>query len=195
MIFISLGIDCGPATILNKLQLRNCSFPFDWTVTYEGVTNIIKNNFNNYFPEIYNNKYQKLNNANGILFLHNQFPNDIEQMKNRIVKFKNILEFSNEKIIFIRKSHGEHHHKEYNNIINDIDDTINLDILFKEKYPNLIYEIHLFLICGDCFVNVKYENSSSNIKIYNISRPYPTNINVTNPEYFDELCKNLYSDN
>ena len=114
MIFISLGIDCGTATILNKLKLRNISLPFDWTVTYEGVTNIIKNNFNNYFPEIYNNKYQKLNNTNGILFLHNQFPNDIEQMKNRIEKFKNILEFSNEKIIFIRKSHGEHHHKEYN---------------------------------------------------------------------------------
>ena len=37
---------------------------------------------------------------------------------------------SNEKIIFVRKSHGSHHHNEYNNVINDIDDAVKLDYYY-----------------------------------------------------------------
>lgn len=33
---------------------------------------------------------------------------------------------------------------------------------------------------------------SNNIIIHNISRPYPINVNVTNPDYFDELCKKKF---
>jgi hypothetical protein len=97
---------------------------------------------------------------------------------------------SNEKIIFVRKSHGSHHHNEYNNVINDIDDAVKLDLLLLKKYPNLIYEIHVILICDKCFTNInEYDNISNNIIIHNISRPYPINVNVTNPDYFNELCK------
>ncbi len=191
--YVSLGVDCGTANILKKLGLRNCSLPFDWVVTYEGITNIIKNNFSNYLPS-YDNKYDKLNIDSGTLFLHNNFPNDIEKMNTRIARFKNILETSNEKIIFVRKSHGSHHHTEYDNVINDIDDAINLDLLLLTKYPNLKYEIHVILICNKCFTDVIInENISNNIKIHNIARPYPININVTNPDYFDELCKKIFN--
>jgi hypothetical protein len=190
--FVSLGVDCGTANILKQLELRNRSLPFDWVVTYEGVTNIINNNFNNYLPKNDNNKYEKLNKNSGALFLHNNFPDDIEKMNKRINRFKNILETSNEKIIFVRKSHGSHHHNEYN-VTNDIDDAINLDLLLLKKYPNLIYEIHVILICDNCFTNIILnENISNNIKIHNISRPYPINVNVTNPDYFDELCKRIF---
>ena len=192
--FISLGIDCGTANILKQLGLRNHSLPFDWVVTYEGITNIINNNFTNYLPKVHDNKYKKLNINSGILFLHNKFPDDIEIMNKRIDRFKNLLETSNEKIIFVRKSHGSHHHGEYNNVINDIDDAINLDLLLLKKYPNLIYEIHVILICDKCFTNIEInENISNNIKIHNISRPYPINVNVTNPEYFNKLCKKIFS--
>lgn len=192
--FISLGVDCGTANILKQLGLRNYSLPFDWVVTYEGITNIINNNFTNYLPKDHNNKYEKLNRNSGTLFLHNNFPDDIEIMNKRIDRFKNLLETSNEKIIFVRKSHGSHHHDEYNNIINDIDDAINLDLLLLKKYPNIIYEIHLILICDNCFTNIEInENISNNIKIHNISRPYPINVNITNPDYFDELCKKIFS--
>ena len=71
------------------------------------------------------------------LFLHNNFPDDFEKMNRKIDRFKNLLETCNEKITFVRKSHGSHHHKEYNNVINDIDDAINLDLLLLKKYPNL----------------------------------------------------------
>ena len=56
--FISLGVDCGMAGILSELNLRKCSLPFDWTVTYEGVANIIKTDFTNFLPESKNNEYE-----------------------------------------------------------------------------------------------------------------------------------------
>jgi len=191
--YVSLGIDCGTANILKQLGLRNCSLPFDWVVTFEGITNIINNNFSNYLPS-YDNKYEKLNRNSGSLFLHNKFPDDIEKMNERIDRFKNLLETSNEKIIFIRKSHGIHHHDEYDNVINDIDDAINLDSLLCKKYPNLTYEIHVILICDKCFTNlIINENISNNIKIHNISRPYPIDIDITNPDYFVEFCKQNFN--
>lgn len=193
--FISLGIDCGTANILQELGLRTCSLPFDWTVTYEGITNIINNDFTNFLPKNNNNNYEKLNKSSGTLFLHNNFPNDIEKMNERINRFKNLLETRNEKIIFVRKSHGSHHHNEYDNVINDIDDSINLEQLLLKKYPNLKYEIHVILICDKCFTNVNInENISNNIKIHNIARPYPVNVNITNPYYFNELCKKIFND-
>jgi len=80
MIFISLGIDCGTANILKEIGLRNCSLPFDWVVTYEGITNIMNNNFINYIPTVCDNKYELLNTNSGTLFLHNNFPDDIEKL-------------------------------------------------------------------------------------------------------------------
>ena len=193
--FVSLGVDCGAAFILKKLGLRNCSLPFDWVVTYEGITNIINDEFTNYLPKMNDNKYEKLNRNSGTLFLHNNFPDDFEKMNRKIDRFKNLLETCNEKITFVRKSHGSHHHKEYNNVINDIDDAINLDLLLLKKYPNLTYEIHVILICDKCFTDlIVNENISNNIKVHNISRESLINVNVTNPDYcFDELCNNLFN--
>jgi hypothetical protein len=187
--YISLGIDCGTSIILKKLGLRNVSLPFDWVVSYEGITNIINDEFTNYFPKKNNNIYEKLNKNNGILFVHNNFPEDIEKINNRITRFKKILETTNEKIIFVRKSHGIHHHSEYNNVINDIDDAKRLDILLSKKYPHLKYEINVILICDRCFTNTINENVSNNIKIHNIARPYPSNVNFTNPDFFDDFCE------
>ena len=39
--YISVGVDCGPANIFNELGLRTVSLPFDWVVTYKGVAHII----------------------------------------------------------------------------------------------------------------------------------------------------------
>ena len=191
--YVSLGADCGTAIILKQLGLRTCSLPFDWVVTYEGITNIINNDFTNYLPESVNN-YEKLNKNSGTLFLHNNFPCDLEKMNKRIDTFKNLLETSNEKITFVRKSHGSHHHDEYNNVVNDIDDAVKLDLLLSKKYPKLIYEIHVILICDKCFTNININKTDSdNVIIHNISRPYPINVNVTNPVYFDELCIKIFN--
>ena len=194
--FISLGVDCGTATVFKSLNIRKVSLPFDWVVTYEGVTDIIANDFNGYLPILNNDCYEKMDKNNGVLFLHDKFPEDIEKIKRRIQRFKSLIESNNEKLIFVRKSHGEHHHREHNNIVDDIDDAINLDTLLKNKYPLLEYEINVILICDICFTNNKKDyNISENIKIHNIARPYPSNINVTNPDYFDHLCKNIFGIN
>jgi len=42
------------------------------------------------------------------------------------------------------------------------------------------------------FYNIN-EDMSNNIIIHNISRPYPINVNITNPDYFDELCKKIFT--
>ena len=192
--FISLGADCGTANTLNKLKLRTCSLPFDWVVTYEGITTIIDNDFINYLPKNYDNKYEKLNKNSGTLFLHNTFPHDIETMNKRIARFKELLETSKEKIIFVRRSHGIHHHNEYDNVKDDIIDIKNLDILLSTKYPNLIYEIHLILICNKCYTNTIINKTiSNNIKIHNILKECPINIDIKNPDYFDNLCKQIFN--
>ena len=62
---IPIGIDCGMATFLIKYKLRHISFPFDWTVTYNGVSECIDDNFN-FFTEPLNERINKYN----IYFYH-----------------------------------------------------------------------------------------------------------------------------
>ncbi len=181
--YISLGIDCGVSLLLNKLNLRSCALPFDWVVTFNGITDIINNNFIDYIPTNINktNKYN-------VLFLHDNFPDDNDKYDRRITRFKNILETNNEKIIFIRKSHGNYHTH-----INDIDDINNLDILLKNKYSNLQYEIHIILLCNYCYnINNNYSINSNNIIIHNISNCYIPEDDITIPKCFDELFNKLF---
>lgn len=188
MIIIPIGVDCGNASLFKENNLRNFSLPFDWSVTYNGVSKIIKNDFNDYIPKDNNS----LNIIDDVYFVHNEFPKDNEQMLRRINRLKSILETSNEKVVFIRKGHACHNHNEhdgrYNIIKSDIQDAEELNIVLQEKYPNLNYEIIVFLICGKCFIppnnstgterqmnssgdlsSELYNSVSKNIKIYNIS--------------------------
>lgn len=194
--FISLGADCGTANILNNLKLRGCSLPFDWVVTYEGITKIIKKEFRNYLPKSSADCADKKYLHNGVLFLHNSFPDDTIIMERRIVRFMGILKNPKEKITFIRKSHGEHHHTEYNNVINDIDDILALDVLLKSKYPMLKYEIHLILMCNKCFCGyVADKDIPETIMIHNISHHITTENSTTienDTKIFNEYCKKLF---
>jgi hypothetical protein len=175
--------------IITRSLIETCWL--DIYVSYKSYEYLKNDDFNNFLPEVCDNKYNKLN--NGVLFLHNNFPSDNQKMNNRIALFKTILERTTDKITFVRKSHGSHHHSEYKNVVNDIDDMINLNLLLSKRYPSLVYEIHIILICDKCFTGITtYKNLPTNIKIYNISRPYPVNVDVTNPYYFDELCNNIF---
>jgi hypothetical protein len=189
--FVPIGVDCGNADFLKKRNLRQISLPFDWVVTYNGVSEIIKNDFSNY---ISNNKF---NNNYDVYFMHNDFTNlnDKTTMERRINRFKHILETSNEKITFVRKGHAFHHHEEINKhknnsnciIKSDITDAKDLDLILQHKYPNLNYEIIVILVCGKCFDSKKeYISTSNNIKIYNISSPHVDN------EKYNNLCLQLF---
>jgi hypothetical protein len=49
---IPIGVDCGMAEFFKKYNLRGLSLPFNWTVTYNGVSNCIDNNFNNFIESL-----------------------------------------------------------------------------------------------------------------------------------------------
>ena len=139
---VSLGVDCGVANFLKENGLRNFSLPFDWVVSYGGVSNILKNNFSNYIPK----DNSQFNRKDNVKFIHENFPADIEKMNRRINRFLNLLNDDKE-IIFLRKGHSEHHHSESEVINDDLLDCEELYDILKENYKNLKFKIILFLVC------------------------------------------------
>jgi hypothetical protein len=182
---IPIGIDCGNADFFRQNNLRNAAFPFDWTLTYGGVSNIIKNEFIDFLPNNNNELFISKYNVN---FTHNHFPEDNEKMIRRIERFKHILENSEEKITFVRKGHAYHHHKECEQIKNDLLDAEELDFYLKSKYPNLKFEIIVILVCGSCFdSNANYTIISDDIKVYNIATP------IVDNDKYKNLCKEIFT--
>jgi len=172
MIIVPIGIDCGLAGLLKKYGLRHFSLPFDWTVSYGGVSRIIENDFYHFVPFDNNN----INNKYSINFFHNKFPQDTETMTRRCNRLLDLLNQSEHDIIFFRKGHACHHHLECNNrnlvLENDIVDAENLSLILKSKYPTLKYKIIVALVCNSCFdPNKSYNSADDNINIYNISTP------------------------
>jgi hypothetical protein len=170
------------------------AFPFDWNVSYNGVSKCFENNFANFSEQ--SNKINKYD----VFFLHD-FQNDatinsdIEKYNRRCERLINILETTNDIVIFIRKGHISRHHIEHHGqdkIANDIEDVKNLNNILQNKYPQLKYKIVLGLGCNICFNKdtiYKCDNSdnSDNIDIRGIdeycgffeyiSNTYITNIN------------------
>ena len=128
---IPIGVDCGLASLLKEHNLRTCSLPFDWVVSYGGVSKIFESHFSNYL-DITNN----LNKIYNISFVHNSFPKDNEKMQRRIERLKSLLETSTT-LTFIRKGHAPHHHPEvlkHNlTIKNEIDDANELATFLKNN--------------------------------------------------------------
>lgn len=172
MIFIPCGVDCGLAEVLKKKNLRQFSLPFDWSVSYGGISKIIKNDFKEFIP-INNNKINTIYNYS---FFHNDFPKDIEVMTRRCNRLLNLFNSASDELIFIRKGHAFHHHSEATKLClkieNDITDAENLSIVLKEKYPKLRYKIIVALVCDTCFnKDVCYSSKDTNVEIYNIATP------------------------
>lgn len=188
---IPIGVDCGMVDFLKDNNLRTCSFPFDWIVTYNGVSKCIDDNFK-FFVEPINNNFNKYD-----MHFSHDFKNidllndDKEKYIRRYKRLINILETSKEEIIFCRKGHACHHHSEhdgkYSEIINDIDDTEKLDIILQNKYPQLKYKIIVILVCGRCFKSKEtYISKSDKIQIYNIATPEANHYN------FQKLVRNIF---
>lgn len=167
MIIIPIGVDCGLATLLNKYGLRYCSFPFDWNMTYNGVSSCFNDNFKDFIPESNrSNKYDIYFNHD---FLTSSFEADIIKYHRRINRMVNILEESREEICFCRRGHSCDHHLEHDNISCEIANAEHLDSVLKTKYGTLKYKIHVMLVCTKCYDAAKtYETTSENVVIHNI---------------------------
>lgn len=194
--YISLGADCGVSEFLKKNNLRDCSLPFDWIVSYQGPTDIIRNNFEGFMPKDGGGRF--FHKESKCWFVHYSFPEDNEKMNRRIARFTEMLEKSGEDTVihFIRNTHWTSHHGEYNNHIknelqtedipqcyecnyDELENIYGLDALLKEKYPNLKYKIFLQLLCYKCYdKNQFYHSKSNNVVITNIAYENPTNERV-----------------
>jgi hypothetical protein len=173
---IPIGVDCGVADFCKKYNLRTISFPFDWNVSYNGVSKCIEDDFKSFTPPLFEriNKYD-------IYFHHDftreTFEEDSKKYTRRYERMMSFLETTEEEVIFCRKGHACHHHYEhnqkYNNIISDIEDAEKLDKILFSKYPHLNYKIITILVCGKCFdPKITYTSNSKKISIYNIVTPY-----------------------
>jgi len=182
-IFISLVYDCAIAGIIEKTKWRKFSLPFDWVVSYEGVSKVFKNDFKNFVEADSNG----MNDLYKIKFYHHKFPEDASQFERRVERIKNIMKNSKEEVIFIRKSHPKHGHDEYPNLSNDMTDMEELDKYLKNTYPNLKYKLVLILDCHKCFKKTK-ENNTPTIKIHNISDGSKTAEDIFN--IYKETAKN-----
>ena len=192
---IPIGVDCGNAYLLKKYSLRSFSFPFDWTVTYNGVSKCFDDNFLNFIPTDITNRINSYD-----IYFHHDFTKetcDIDKIKytRRIKRLINILENTNEEIIFLRKGHSCHLHDEHNgrftNIKNDIDDAKDLEIVLSKKYKNLNYKIIVILTCGKCFdPNKIYNSNSDKIDIYNIATTEISEIDTK----FEKCMRNIFID-
>jgi len=177
IMIIPIGVDCGTAMYCKKYNLRHIAFPFDWNVTYNGVSACIADDFRMFTKPLANRINQYDVYFHHDFESHDTFEQDTEKYTRRCDRLVNILATSREDIVFCRKGHAHHHHHEhdakYSNISSDIDDAEKLDAILANKYPCLRYKIIVILVCGQCFDPTKtYKSVSNNIEIYNIATPH-----------------------
>jgi hypothetical protein len=188
MIFVSIGIDCDVANFLNKYNLRKASLPFDWNVSYNGVSKCIDNDFKNFTDFAEPLSVNRINRDD--VYFHHDFlseamiPVDSDKYSRRCERLLDMLKKNNcdgssgsgsgsEQILFIRKGHMCYHHEEQNgkyaNITDDYEDAKRLNGVLRSKYPLLKYKIILLQGCTKCFKKdtVCMDDTANNIEIYN----------------------------
>ena len=177
MIIIPIGVDCGVSELLRKYNIRHLAYPFDWNVTYFGISKILENDFRDFVPN--SGESHVLNHESNVWFIHDIFPRDKSKYLRRIKRLIDLLTSTTEEVVFIRKGHWLQHHAEhkghflhqhmdYMNDFDEIKESEQLDNILKIKYPNLKYKIKLVLLCGGCFNNNEklQLTTSENIDIY-----------------------------
>jgi hypothetical protein len=131
--YIPFGFDCGVASTLRQFNLRDEAYLFDWNIiTYNGMYDIINNNFIDLFNEeylVYGNQsyFHKYNNdpnnykylmpvfniKYNILFVHDFIKNDDKNIihnkyKRRIERFINNISNNNNVILVYENTSKEY---------------------------------------------------------------------------------------
>jgi hypothetical protein len=187
---IPIGVDCGMASFLKKHNLRTEAFPFDWNVTYNGVSKCVEYDFKHFTDPLHN----RINDYD-VFFFHDfehDFEEDKEKYARRCNRFIHTLESATDDIIFCRKGHASHHHCEhagkYSNITSDIDDAERLNEVLRTKYPQLKYKIIVILVCGICFNPAEtYKSNFESIEIHSIATPKADTV------AFENCCCNIFN--
>lgn len=173
---VPIGVDCGMVEFCKKYNLRISAMPFDWAVSYNGVSKCIEDDL-----KLFSNPLENRINQYDVYF-HHDFKNDesilsdTEKYDRRCERLLHLLNTSDEDITFCRKGHACHHHNEhngkYNTIISDIEDAEKLNDVLIKKYPKLKYKIIVILVCDKCFEpTTTYKSNSELVEVYNIATP------------------------
>lgn len=168
--YIPIGVDCGVATALRKCGARQWAFPFDWTVTYNGVSACVADNFSRFMPVA----ADRINDYD-VFFMHDFLDGAASAVKyeRRISRFQELLATTDEEVVFIRRGHGNHQHLEHEgrflDIKSDIVDAGDLAGVLTARYPRLKFKVVVILVCGRCFSRQQvYKAPSALVEIHNI---------------------------
>lgn len=134
--FVPLGVDCGVATSLKQLKLRQEALPFDWVVVWSPGQMILNNDVQAYF-----------NNCN---FAHHDANNlTVRQtLQKRWNRLQNLIN-TDVKLVFVHKGHAQHHHTEKLFPGNtDVHDMHTLALWLDAHHPN--YQIWSWHCCDLC---------------------------------------------
>jgi hypothetical protein len=175
-IFVSLGVDCQFAYELRRNDLRKFNLPFDWVVTYYGISSIVENDFRRYIPKHGSNR----NDEYGVLYPHHSFPIDTGTFRRSIERFRNILQ-STDEVVFVRRGHATTHHDGSEDLtpIDDILDATRFDRYLQTLYPNLCYTIIVSISCP-CYQDQHSHEQSPRIVIHNTE------------DDFTDICAQLF---
>lgn len=182
--FISLGLNCFPSGFLKFLQLKKCSYPFDWLqlFNFSNILNILNNNYENLFNIenlILNDNCNENNELcrhkkYGKIFVHHCPKKNLDYFNRCMTRFIKIT--SLKKTIFIIRI----------DIVKDFELLYNaLKKIIKNDFKLIIFKIiniqKQYIPSND--VNVTTYKNNSNIQIFSI------NLKTTN------ACGSLIQDN
>lgn len=146
--FVSLGMNCAPATQLRKLGLRKEAYPFDWLIS-EHIESCLEDDFKFFFLDWkINEKKNAILNHYGFWFTHD-FPRTIpdhqivenwnlsvpeiqKKYQRRIQRFRNLCQSTEYMVVLLR--HGNGSFQQGKNILR----------IMETQYPKCSF--HLILI-------------------------------------------------
>jgi hypothetical protein len=165
-------------------------FPFDYSITYGSITELLSNEYED--PEksdmeyINGDLYDKKHNISfrhgdvvvGRAGNHKQSTTTEVYAKgfgNRLETLKKYINdpYPPNKILFFRKTHGQHHHKDFEyfehknwmTTIEELEDCIALDEYLNTTHPDLDYQIIIYVVdCKKCENDKLYYFINTHIK-------------------------------
>lgn len=143
--FVPLGVDCGAATTLKELNLRQHALPFDWVVTWRPGNLVKHNDTHAYFSTC--------------KFVHHDITqtNVRQTLQKRWQRLQNMIHRNSDKLVFVHKGHAQHHHREEGFAGNiDASDMYGLADWLDRHHPN--YQIWSWHCCDLCPFSSEYHH-------------------------------------
>ena len=175
--YISLGGNCSVAYNLNRLNLRNKAYPFDWCkISIKQLVNVLSNNFkdfdkvevvklsSNHLDFDTNKETYILKNKYNITFAHEileKYQMNIFQNK-LLFRMNNFIQLKNP--IFVRLEQNKVSIKDIDSLINELDKYFrNYKIIIISKYDIFIENPNIVIIKLDTdYIDWKYSNFNWN---------------------------------